>query len=370
MIKKILSIFSSAILICSTPQLTSATDTTNSRIKSIDAYIKSLVPSHSFNGCVLIAQNGKILLNKGYGKADFKKNINNTPDTKFLISSNTKTITAVAILQLAEKGKLKLTDTLNKYIPDYPRGKEITIKQLLTNSSGIYDFFEDNTYTKSVKHAVFSNYTPTELISLFKNKPLKFKPGSKFSYSNSGFNLLGYIIEKVSGKSYGSYIKENIFNKAGMNTAYYAPLGKIKKIAQPTSTSLYNNKYVKSLSFPNYTSLYSSGGISCTASDLYKFDMELLKSNSKLLNKKSISELHEGQINIPDSQNLKYSYGLFVSSNGTLWHNGHDYGYYSLNTMIPKNKAVIILLENVDPGSDISDIIGGVNDEIVDMLIK
>jgi CubicO group peptidase (beta-lactamase class C family) len=371
MVKKHLSIFMSLILIFSITPITLATDTTTNKIKEIDKFLQDSVPSHSFNGCVLIARNGKILLNKAYGMADFKNKIKNTTDTKFAIASNTKSITATAIMQLAEKGKLKLTDTLNKYIPDYPRGKEITIKELLTHSSGIYDYTNDNTDTKSLERICFSNKPTMGLINLFKNKPLKFKPGSSFSYSNSGYVLLGYIIEKVSGKSYGTYIKENIFNKAGMNTAAYAPFGQIKKMAQPTGISIYNEKVAKSLPLINYTLCSSAGGISCTTSDLYKFDMELLKTNSKLLTNNYVKKMFKGQIGASGfgDPTMKYGYGWFVQQNGTVWHGGDILGYHSFNTIVPKDKTIIVLLENVEDSS-LPNLIAGTNDNIIDILSK
>lgn len=365
MIKKLVSVVTSIALVFSLTTFSTAANNMNNKIKAIDSYLKESADGYGFSGSVLIAKNGKILLNKAYGMANYKNKIKNTTDTRFLIASLTKAFTATAIMQLAENGKLKLTDTLDKYIPDYPRGKEITIKELLTHSAGIYDYLNDLTDVKSQEHVLCSNYTPSGLISLFKNKPLKFKPGSEFSYSNSGYVLLGYIIEKVSGKNYGDYIKENIFNKAGMTTACYAPLNKIKKMAQPTSINIYKEQVTQAIPFINYSAASSAGGISCTTSDLYKFDIQLLSSNSKLLSKKSVAEMLKGQINI--ASNYKYGYGWFIEKNGIISHSGYGFGYYSDNTIIPKDKTVIILLENIDPP-----VIGisTINDDILKMLSK
>lgn len=367
MVKKIVGIFISLMLILIlvfTAKNISSNYIMNKKIKAVDSYLKETAKGYGFNGTVLIAKDGKILLNKGYGYADFKNKIRNTSDTEFSIGSITKSITATAIMQLVEKGKLKLTDTLNKYIPDYPRGKEITIKDLLTHSSGIPDYLNDDIMTdKDLLHTGFKRSNPIGLIRLFENKSLKFKPGSNYSYSNSGYILLGYIIEKVSGKSYDEYIEENVFNKAGMSTAYYAPLEKIKKMAKPTDVNIYKEQVLKPLPFINYTLGFSAGGLCCTANDLYKFDMDLQSENSKLLSKKSIDELFKGHIKI--GSNTKYCYGWFVTSNGILCHSGHTYGYYSSNTIIPKDKIVIILLENIDP--PVMDI-NYVNSDILNIL--
>lgn len=367
MIKKIVVIVTSIILViilAFTAKNISSNYVMNKKIKAVDSYLKETAKGYGFNGTVLIAKDGKILLNKGYGYADFKNKIRNTSDTEFSIGSITKSITATAIMQLVEKGKLKLTDTLNKYIPDYPRGKEITIKELLTHSSGIQDYMNDDIMTeKNLLHIAFKPITPVGLIRLFENKSLNFKPGSNYRYSNSGYILLGYIIEKVSGKSYGEYIKENVFNKAGMSTANYAPLEKIKKMAKPTDVNIYKEQVLKPLPFANYTMGFSGGGICCTANDLYKFDMDLRSENSKLLSKESINELFKGQIKIGSS--TKYCYGWFVASNGILYHSGRTYGYNSFNTIIPKDKTVIILLENIDP--PVMDI-NNVNSDIINIL--
>lgn len=345
MVKKMLSIVTSLVLFFSITTISPAAETINNKIKYIDSYLQDLQSEYEFNGNVLIVRNGEILLNKSYGMADFSKKIKNTPDTKFLISSNTKAITATAIMQLAEKGKLKLTDTLNKYIPDYPRGKEITIKELLTHSSGIPDYLNDF----EVNNIFYSNYTPTEIIKLFKNRPLKFKPGSQFSYSNSGYVLLGYIIEKVSGENYGNYIKENIFNKAGMSTACYVPLEKVNNLAIGTYLDFSKTPFAQPLPLHNYLMGYGDSGITCTTNDLYKFDMELIKTNSKLLSKKSITEMLTGQITVSDD--IKYGYGLGIEPDGSIDHSGSDPGYKSFNAIIPKDKIVIIILENIENAS-------------------
>ena len=129
-----------------------------------------------------------------------------------------KQFTAIAILMLEEQGKLNVTQTVSKYVPDYPAGDSITIHHLLTHTSGIKDF----TKMKSLRDIAQKEMTPKMLVDFFKNEPIDFKPGEKFDYNNSGYVLLGYIIESVSGESYEDYIKKHIFQKLGMNQSYYA----------------------------------------------------------------------------------------------------------------------------------------------------
>ena len=137
----------------------------------------------------------------------------------------TKQFTAIAILILEEQGKLKVTDPVSKYIPSYPNGSNITIHQLLTHTSGIKDF----TKMKSLQDIAQKEMTPEQMVDFFKNEPVDFAPGENFEYNNSGYVVLGYIIELTSGGSYEDFIKKNIFDKAGMTNSYYASDRKIIK---------------------------------------------------------------------------------------------------------------------------------------------
>lgn len=152
-------------------------------------YLNAYMQMDQFSGSIIIAKKGEILVNKGYGFADAEFDIKNNPETKFRIGSLTKAFTAVAILQLEEKGLLKVDDKLQKYISDYPRGDEIAVRNLLTHTSGIPNHTEFEDFNK--ERRVYK-YNIEETISTFKNRPLKFNPGEKFDYSNSNYILLGF----------------------------------------------------------------------------------------------------------------------------------------------------------------------------------
>jgi CubicO group peptidase (beta-lactamase class C family) len=181
------------------------------RIKKVD----QMLHDKAFNGSVLIAYKSKVLWSKGYGFADFELDVPIQPQTKLRIASITKTITAVAIMQLIEKELLRLDDPLSKFIPDYPNGEKITVKHLLTHSSGIRNFELDMDFYE-IEHA--SSFSE-KLIDLFKYEPLQFAPGTVFSYSVSGYFLLGYMIERVTGLSYTEYLKLNIFEPLHMENS-------------------------------------------------------------------------------------------------------------------------------------------------------
>src|ERR1700704_2097244 len=186
-------------------------------VARMEQIIQANVPKQ-FMGTVLLAQDGKILLDKGYGFANLEWEIPNTPSTKFRLGSVTKQFTAASILLLEERDKLSINDPVKKYLPDAPAAwDKITLFHLLTHTSGIPSFTSFPDYEKLEPFAA----TAEQLVARFRDKPLDFKPGEKWSYSNSGYVLLGYLIEKVSVSSYEKFVRENIFTPLGMKDSGY-----------------------------------------------------------------------------------------------------------------------------------------------------
>jgi CubicO group peptidase (beta-lactamase class C family) len=184
-------------------------------ISRIDELITGYTEEGEFSGSVLIVEKGFVVLNKGYGFADYEREIPNTPHTQFSVQSVTKVFTCAAIRMEADRGALTQDDTLAKYIPDYPRGDEITISQLLNHTSGIADLNNDLVYGNPIYMA--DPITIEELIERFKYEPLEFDPDTQYDYSNSGYVLLAYIIEQASGISYNEYIEKEIFTPIEMS---------------------------------------------------------------------------------------------------------------------------------------------------------
>ena len=178
-----------------------------SKAKKIDSLFTVYSEKNMFSGSLLIAKKGKVLLSKGYGKANYSFDIPNTAQTKFKLASVSKQFTATAIIKLAEQGKLSTEDKLTKYINDYPNGDKITIHHLLSHTSGVVNFTSLPVYDSIMTKP----HTMEQLIGYFKNKPLDFEPGTKFSYSNSGYVLLCNIMEKDSGRTLAGYIADNFF---------------------------------------------------------------------------------------------------------------------------------------------------------------
>lgn len=325
--------------------LQESTKTENKAIESkLIKYMKDYSTKQNFSGSILVAKDKDVLLNKGYGMADYEKQIPNNPQTEFEIGSITKQFTAMAIMMLQEKGLLNVNDTIDKYIPDYPKGNKIKIYNLLTHTSGIPDLlsFVDLTI-KGNKHI----YTPKELIEIFKNKPLNFNTGTKFEYSNSNYILLGYIIEKVSGMKYENYLEKNIFKPLDLNnTGFINNKSAIKNGANGYNVILLKTKdYYKAIDTSSPFA-YSAGSMYSTIEDLYKWSNALY--TEKLIKKESLNKMFT-----PYLSNYGFGWLIGKSSDGSkiVWHGGGIQGYSSLIARDINKKYVVIILSNRDNDS-------------------
>ena len=327
-----------------------------SKADKIDQLLRKYVAYNAFNGAALVAENGKVIFKKGYGYANFEWDIPNAPDTKFRLGSITKQFTSMLIMQLVQEGKLRLDEKVSEVLSDYPKeqGEKITIHDLLTHTSGIPNYTDFPGYPTEIMKNTFS---PLELVKLFENKPLEFKPGSKFSYSNSGYILLGYIIEKVTGKPYEEVLRENIFNPLGMkNSGYDHNIEIIPKRAYG-----YNHfaLEVQNANYIDMTVPFSAGALYSTVEDLYKWDQALY--TNKILSKENIKKLFGKYI--PAFGGMYYGYGWAVTkiSNGhgdsvnVVAHGGAVNGFNSLIERFTDDKNLIVLLNNTG-ATDLQDI--------------
>jgi len=187
-----------------------------SMVKQLDVFIRRRVAADEFSGCVLLAQSGEPIFRKAYGFASKRFNVLNRVDTKFNLGSCNKIFTKVAILQLAERGKLSLEDYISKHLPDYPShvADKVTVNHLLSHTSGMGHYWNER--FEASKHKL---RTVDDFLSLFVDDPLSFEPGEKAQYSNAGYVVLGKIIEAASGQDYYRYVREHIYKPAGMNNS-------------------------------------------------------------------------------------------------------------------------------------------------------
>ncbi len=305
----------------------------------VDEYIQAHLKLQKFSGSILIAQQGKILLSKGYGMANYELSVPNTPQTKFLLGSITKQFTAMAVMQLQEKGLLSVDDSLKKYIPDYPDGDKITIHHLLTHTSGIPNFTSFPEYTKTMMLA-----SPVEeTIERFKNKKLEFIPGEKFSYSNSGYILLGYIIEKVSQKSYEAYLKENILQPLDLeNTGY----GHNEPILDSRAAGYsWDKDQLVNASYIDMSIPHAAGALYSTVEDLYLWDRALY--TEKLIGKTSLEKMFT-----PFKDDYGYGWAIGkLFKHKRISHSGGINGFTTNISRYPDDDVCIIVLSNFDHSS-------------------
>ncbi|MEO5777319.1 MAG: serine hydrolase domain-containing protein [Flavobacterium sp.] len=303
----------------------------------IDSLIKKAVKLNRFNGSVLVIKNGKIVFEKGYGYQDAEKKLINTVNTVYQIGSTTKEFTAAAIIKLMEQNKLSLDDKVNKYLPAFPHGEEITIKNLLTHTSGLFELFRDPAFMEADKQQVLSK---EKLLSFFIDKPLYFTPGTEYSYCNSGYVLLGLIIEKVTGKPYEKIINEYFLKPLKMKHSGFD----FQTVSSNQKAKGYirftKNKKESSLPW-NHTFTYSAGSLYSTVGDLYLWHKGLL--NYKVVTKESLEKITTPFLD-------GYGFGCWidiVNGKKIVSHGGNIEGFTSYFGRIQEEDACVILLNNI-----------------------
>ena len=300
-----------------------------------------------FNGTALVAANGKVIYKGGFGMANMEWNIPNTPDTKFRLGSITKQFTATLTLQLVEQGKLKLDGKVSDYLPEYRKdvGNKVTIHHLLTHTSGIPSYTSQPGFFENVSR---NPYKVEEFVKKYASGDLEFEPGSKYTYNNSGYFLLGAIIERITGKPYEQVLKEKIFDPVGMkNSGYDHHDTIIPKRADGYAKTAdgYRNALYLDMSIP-----YAAGSLYSTVEDLYLWDQALY--TDKLLTPESTALMYK-----PFLQD--YAYGWAVRNAAfkpndqpvqVIEHGGGINGFTTLITRFPKERNLIVLLDNTGTG--------------------
>jgi len=310
--------------------------TSTADVARMEQLIKAYVPAR-FMGSVLVAQDGKVLLDKGYGFANLEWDVPNTPTTKFRLGSITKQFTAASILLLEERGKLKVEDPVKKYMPDAPAAwDKITIFHVLTHTSGIPSLTSFPDFEAHEAQAM----TPEKLVEWFRDKPLEFEPGTKWNYSNSGYILLGYLIEKISGQSYSEFVQQNIFTPLGMKDSGYDSNSAI--IAHRAAGYTPGKSGAVNAGFVDMSIPFSAGALYSTTEDLLRWEQGLF--GGKLLKTDSLTKM-----TTPFKQD--YAFGLGVSTQNGHKMIAHDGGIQGFNTFLayfPDDKLVVAVLANLN----------------------
>ncbi|WP_412850840.1 serine hydrolase [Chryseobacterium sp. PMSZPI] len=312
-------------------------------VNPIRSHLKILEKENNLSGVVLIAKNGRPIYKEAFGFANLQDRVKNKPDTKFNLASINKMFTAIAIMQLVESGKISLQDKVGQYLLDYPNktvADSVTIHQLLTHTSGMSSFWEEYDKIAKVNFKTVSAYLP-----LFADKKLAFAPGSDFLYSNSGYMVLGLIIEKVSGQNYFDFVKEHVYQPAKMiNTDAYELDNAISNLAIGYTMSLEEPGQWKNNIFSNIAKGTPAGGGYSTAEDLLSFANAL--QNNNLLTKESTALCTSGKVKYREG---KYGYGFeenIINGHRIIGHTGGHDGIACELMIYPDLDYTVVILTN------------------------
>ena len=322
---------------------TYATD--EARAAELRRYVKKLADGDKFSGVVLLARNGKVLVHEAYGLANRDFNVPNKLDTKFNLGSANKNFTAVVIAQLVEEGKLSWDDPLSKFVPDFPdsaSARKVLIKHLLSHSAGLGSYF-NRTFMESSR----ARYrTVDEMMTLARPDSLRFEPGKRFQYSNTGYLVLGKVIEVVEGKSYFDVVRDRIYKPLGMTSTDSYQLDQVNPnlAVGYTRAPGANGMELRNNIFEHVIRGGPAGGGYSNAPDMLKYD-EALRAG-KLVKPETLALMRSPK---PELGVKSYGYGFALFDGPTIWGHGGDFpGIDFDNNQYGESGYVLIVLANYD----------------------
>jgi len=334
---KIVSITMTTILLQGTSVANDAKELTT----KIDKLLVEKFQANNTGAVFLVSKDGVPIYRKAFGKSNLELEVDMKPSNVFQIGSMTKQFTSVSILMLHEQGKLNVNDKITKYLPDYPNGKNITLHHLLTHTSGIKDY----TKMKSIRPLAKKDFSPKELIDFFKNAPVDFSPGEKFKYNNSGYIILGHIIELASGDTYENFVEKQIFEAAKMKDSRYANDSEVIKNRAYGyhNRGKFTNRFMLSLTIP-----YAGGSLMSTADDMLKWQEAI--NDNKLLKNSTIEKAFTKHT-LNNGEQLTYGYGWHLKDLAgvpTREHGGSVFGFKSMGVYVPSLDVYVLGLTNCD----------------------
>jgi D-alanyl-D-alanine carboxypeptidase len=309
--------------------------------EKIDAVMSEVYKPGQPGAAVIVRKNGQTLFRKGYGLADLELKVPVEPDMVFRLGSITKQFTAVAVLMLAQEGKLGLQDEITKFLPDYPvQGRTITVEHLLTHTSGIQSYTDMPEWLPLMR----KDMTLTELIDLFKSKPMPFEPGEGWAYNNSGYILLGAIIEKVSGKTYEAFLDERVFKPLGMKGSYYGSAERIIPRRIP-GYQLGKGGFVNA-PYLSMTQPYAAGSLLSNVDDLAVWSDAVF--SGKLVKKEWLDKAF-APFKLKNGESSGYGYGWFIAEfagHRSVEHGGGINGFTTYEMTFPEDGLFLAVLTN------------------------
>lgn len=309
----------------------------------MDALVSAYAKLGRFSGAVLVARGPKPLFARAYGNANYEHGVPNTVNTPFRIGSQTKSFTAIAVLLLREEGRLSVTDPIARYLPDYPRGEEITIHHLLTNTSGIPDYITAEGFTAIMGLP----RSLDQVIASFRDQPLLFRPGERMSYSNSGWILLGAIIERVTGEPYGDHIAKRILTPLGMRNSGLA-LGD-RVLTGHADGYVCDGRQVSRVPRLDNSNQHAAGGLHSTVLDLHRWNRGL--HGGRLLRQDSLRQLLTPHV---EAEGGAYGYGFLIGTafgRERVETSGGTIGFVSTSTFYPADDLFVTVLSNIENGA-------------------
>lgn len=326
------------VLSVASPVAAQSTASDAEAIEVIDAALTRFAEGGQLSGTILIARGAEVLLEKGYGYAVVGWEIANTPETVYRIGSITKQFTAMAILKLQEDGLLTVDDLICNHLEECPESwSAITIHHLLTHTSGIPSYTDDYAVLSKLMYSTVGSAT---VVDSFIDEPLQFEPGTNWSYSNSGYHLLGDIIARAAGVNYRRYLQETFFEPLGMeSTDLERNTSIISNMAEGYSTGRSRAAYI------NMNVPYSAGALISTVGDLLKWEQALF--NGQVVSQASLDTLWEGAFQLDEQQ--EYGYGLIRETQDgrvSISHGGGINGFTSLMIYLPEADLTVIVLTN------------------------
>lgn len=306
-----------------------------------DKILTANYPAGEPGASALVVRDGKVVLRKGYGLANLELGVPVAPEMVFELGSVTKQFTAAAILMLAERGKLSLDDEITRFLADFPtQGKKITIEHLLTHVSGIPSYTGMAEWLSRLRE----DLTLEQLIGLFRGKPLEFSPGERMAYSNSGYILLGAIIEKASGKSYEDFIEQEIFAPLGMKSSHYAHQDE----AVPGRVEGYekNEQGYARARYLSMTHPYAAGALQSTVDDLWRWEQGL--AAGKVVSAPSLAKMFTpAKLSSGVSTHYGYGWNTFdYQGRKVIEHGGGIFGFVTHVARVPEEKLYLAILSN------------------------
>ncbi len=292
-------------------------------------------------GVVLVARKSAIIYERAFGMANLELGVPMKKNMVFCIASLTKQFTAVAILDLVEKGKLSVKDTVGKFLPAYPEAlKKISVEQLLTHTAGV-----PNAKSISSLLAMGRGWLSAEqVMATFKDLALDFAPGTAWAYSNSGYQLLGYIIEKVTGEPYPEYMEKTIFSVAGMDHSFYG--NDMRLVPNRASSYLYTRRGIENAVNGNVQIAFAAGALQSTAADLLKWYQALW--SDKFIRKETLMKAWT-RSTLTDGSKTDYGYGWFIGKlqgSPVIEHGGNMGGFMSHVMYLPTEDVLVVVLYN------------------------